>query len=162
MSSILQRMQETSNKIGGKGTMRRPVKRPIRSNIKGRIKTPNEHKIDGIIRLINKELTEMDIDTYHVAWTYLDDEVNFFIRDTPRCDVKKKKELDNIKLLGDTFLENYLTQKGEQRDLVTYNYDKLTEIFQSEGIDNFIEFLKDIECDIRKRNFSNSSDDEES
>lgn len=159
MSSILKQLQVSTNQTGGKGTIRRPNKRPIKNMSGTGIKSPTETKIEGYIKSINNELIGMDVDTYRLAWTYIDEEVNSFIRETPRCDVRNKKELKATKSLGDIFMEKYLTKTHNERELVTYNYNQLREIFNTDGITSFIEFLEDIERDVRKRDFNGSESD---
>ncbi len=162
--SFLEQLQQKTVQTGGKGSVRRKVinKSNHNSVIPNKLNTAEEIKLDIILKNINNKLHSFDPDTYQLANAYLIEEASVFFSGTSRSDIKKKNELDKIRKQGDEFLQQYFVkQNSDTKTTLVYNYAKLLEIFNHDGILNIIEFFEDTYKFICKAKFTEESDSQD-
>jgi hypothetical protein len=135
-------MNEKTNRIGGKGSIRRKKKRhhSIKPSLK---KNQYEIKFINIINTINTKICELDMENYDIFLGYIDGLQNDFIAEINKKDFKKKEQFIKFRNGSFIFFDNIFIKKGNR---IQFN-NSLEEIYVF-FVKDFLDFMNNFFTEI--------------
>lgn len=143
-----------STQIGGKGTVRRKIKRTGNNFAQKQTKESREYNMK--VKLINKMIEELDNDTYSLFKKYINDELEDMSNSLEKHNFLKqyKSEFDIVKDDPYAYIYSLLISKIDKPMEFNSNvFLKLKKMFTLDHLAIFIKFIYDTETALMKKSF---------
>ena len=149
-----------STQIGGKGTVRRKIKRIGHNFAEKQTKESREYNIK--VKTINKMITECDDETYSLFKKYINDELEDMGNSLEKHNFLKqyKSEFENAKEDPLAYIYSLLISKVDKPMEFNPNvFLKLKKMFTLDHLAIFIQFIYDTETALMKKSYIESKID---
>lgn len=149
-----------STQIGGKGTVRRKVKRT--GHVFGEKQTKESREYNMKIKTINKMISECDDETYILFKKYINDELEDMGNSIEKHNFLKKYKSEFEKCKEDPFgyiFSLLISKVDKPMEFNSNSFLKLKKMFTIEHLAIFIQFIYETETTLMKKSYIETEDE---